>query len=296
MKRYSHLSYESSPYFLRGKALMIILAVMIPVAAIGGYLASRITAPESTQETAQQQPVIDSAALPSESELATWQQPSQAQPQHPEDAPPSQVGQQPSVAVSAERLAAKLKANPDDAQGWLLLARSYEFLQRYDESYKAFQRAIDLGVDDPDVLKSQQDVLARSKGQTAMAETTAPQAASSAGAAAVSVHVSLSSALAGKASPGDTVYVFARAPDGPPMPLAVVRKTVADLPVDVVLDDSMAMMPSRTISSFGQVIVQARVSKSGNALPQPGDLVSPAATVATASGDTLKLTIDHSRQ
>jgi hypothetical protein len=296
MNRYSHSSVASSSHLVGGKALMIILAVMIPVAAIGGYLASRITAPESPQDTVNEQPVIDSAALPSESELATWQQPSTGSAQHPEDAPPSQVSQQPSVEVSAERLAAKLKANPDDAQGWLLLARSYEFLQRYDESYKAYQRAIDLGVDDPDVLKSQQEVLARSKGQTDTGETTAPKDASTGGAAAVTVRVSLSSALAKGASPNDTVYVFARAPAGPPMPLAVVRKTVADLPAEVVLDDSMAMMPSRTLSKFDQVVVQARVSKSGNAMPQPGDLVSPAVTVATAAGEPLELTIDHPRQ
>jgi cytochrome c-type biogenesis protein CcmH len=103
--------------------------------------------------------------------------------------------------------------------------------------------------------------------------------------------VSLSPALAAKASPDDTVFIFARAAEGPPMPLAVLRKRVRDLPVTFSLDDSMAMTPAAKLSAFPRIIVGARISKSGNATPQTGDLQGTSAPVAnTASG--VKVTID----
>jgi cytochrome c-type biogenesis protein CcmH len=84
--------------------------------------------------------------------------------------------------------------------------------------------------------------------------------------------VKLSPKLAEKVSPGDTVFIFARAAEGPPMPLAVLRRQVRDLPVQFSLDDSMAMTPQLRLSGFSRVIVGARVSKSGSATPQAGDV------------------------
>jgi cytochrome c-type biogenesis protein CcmH len=86
------------------------------------------------------------------------------------------------------------------------------------------------------------------------------------------VTVSLSPALANRAGPNDTVFVFARAVQGPRMPLAVTRKQVRDLPATVVLDDSSALSPAMKLSSASEVIVVARVSRSGDASAQPGDL------------------------
>ena len=97
--------------------------------------------------------------------------------------------------------------------------------------------------------------------------------------------VQLAPALAAKAAPTDTVFIFARAAEGPPMPLAVLRKQVRDLPVAFALDDSMAMTSNMRLSAFPRVVVGARISKSASAAAQPGDLQGLSAPVASdASG------------
>ena len=103
--------------------------------------------------------------------------------------------------------------------------------------------------------------------------------------------VQLSSKLASRVSPDDTVFVFARAAKGPPMPLAVLRRKASDLPLEFSLDDSMAMTPAARLSAHPTVVVGARISKSGNATPQPGDLQGLSAPVPnTAQG--VAVTID----
>jgi cytochrome c-type biogenesis protein CcmH len=105
------------------------------------------------------------------------------------------------------------------------------------------------------------------------------------GAAAASIQgtVKLAPALKDKVSPEDTVFIFARAAEGPPMPLAVLRKKVRELPAKFALDDSMAMTPALKLSSFPRVIVGARVAKSGTATPQPGDLQGHSAPMAAGA-------------
>ena len=90
--------------------------------------------------------------------------------------------------------------------------------------------------------------------------------------AAVSGEVKLAPALAKGASPNDPVFVIARAAEGPKMPLAIVRKQVKDLPFTFALDDSLAMSPEMKISNFAEVVVTARISKTGSAMPAAGDL------------------------
>jgi cytochrome c-type biogenesis protein CcmH len=84
--------------------------------------------------------------------------------------------------------------------------------------------------------------------------------------------VTLNADLKGKADPEDTLFVLARAAQGPKMPLAILRKQVKDLPLKFSLDDSMAMSPQMKLSDFPKVVVVARISKSGTAMPQSGDL------------------------
>jgi cytochrome c-type biogenesis protein CcmH len=100
----------------------------------------------------------------------------------------------------------------------------------------------------------------------------APEKAAANSAAAITGKVSLSPALAGKVAPTDIVFILARAAQGPKMPLAVLRKQVKDLPLKFTLDDSMAMQPQLKLSGFDQVVVVARVSKSGTPMSQSGDL------------------------
>jgi len=103
--------------------------------------------------------------------------------------------------------------------------------------------------------------------------------------------VSLDSTLMSRVAPTDTVFVFARAASGPRMPLAIIRKQVSDLPIDFQLDDSMAMNPSMKLSKFPEVIVAARISKSGNAMPQSGDLKG-SSSVIKVGRENLKIIID----
>lgn len=116
------------------------------------------------------------------------------------------------------------------------------------------------------------------------AATAAPPAAmAAAGPAGVTGTVSLAASLRGKVSPDDTVFIVARPSDGSRIPLAILRKQVRDLPYQFTLDDSQAMSPATRLSNAATVIVVARISKSGQASAQPGDLEGVTAPVAVGS-------------
>ena len=111
---------------------------------------------------------------------------------------------------------------------------------------------------------------------------------------AISGTVSIAPSLAGKGSATDTLFVFARETSGPPMPVAIMRATKKDLPFTFRLDDSNSMMPSRTLSSVAMVIIVARLSKSGQAMPQSGDLEGMSQPVKPGT-DGVTIVIDHER-
>ena len=108
---------------------------------------------------------------------------------------------------------------------------------------------------------------------------------------ALSGTVSLSPSLASKVKPDDTVFIFARAAQGPRMPLAILKRKVSELPITFKLDDSTAMSDDLKLSKFANVVVAARVSASGNAMPQPGDLLGQLGPVS-ADTQGLKIVID----
>ena len=271
------------------------------------------------------------------------------------------------VVAMVEQLAQRLKSNPQDADGWAMLARSYSVMERNDEALAAYQKAIALRKDDPGLLVDYADALAvknrhslqgepmalvqralainpdHIKGlamagtdafvrkdfgkavkywgrveqigapesvlvqrvvaslqearklaglpplsgtaQALAAPPIAPSQASQpaapgAPAASISGTVSLSPALRAQVSSEDTVFIFAKAAVNGRMPLAAERKQVKDLPYTFTLDDSKAMSPAALLSGAGQIIVSARVSKSGNPMAQPGDLSGQSGPVA----------------
>ena len=111
--------------------------------------------------------------------------------------------------------------------------------------------------------------------------------------ASITVTVSASEEAMVASSDEQTVFVYAVASEGPPMPLAVSRLSVADLPATVTLDNSTAMIPNMTLSAFDSVTIGARISTTGNATAQPGDWATEASDVNPQSTDELELTIDQ---
>jgi cytochrome c-type biogenesis protein CcmH len=294
------------------------------------------------------------------------------------------------VAALVDTLAQRLKTRPDDVEGWVLLARSYNALGRYPEAADAFAHAVALLPDDPGLLADYADVLAMAQGRklagkpaelaqkalaldpnhkkslalaataameahdydgaialwqrlraqfpegsedasrmnaiiaevegmkgdtqtsssvaakpattapraaaapaapTRQATAPAPQAAPASG-PAIAGHVDIKPELAAQVALTDTVFIFARAADGPRMPLAALRVPAKQLPMDFRLDDSMGMGAGPKLSGAASVIVEARISKSGNAIAQAGDLSGKSAAVKPgASG--VKVTIDQ---
>ena len=129
----------------------------------------------------------------------------------------------------------------------------------------------------------------------AAAAAASPAASSQPAPAAIQVAVSLAEPLKSRANANQSLFIYAKAASGPPMPLAVKRLRVADLPITVTLDDSLAMTPEMRLSNFPQVMVGARISASGQAVPQSGDLEGEIGPVATAENFSLKVVIDHVR-
>jgi cytochrome c-type biogenesis protein CcmH len=259
------------------------------------------------------------------------------------------------------RLAARMKENPDDIEGWMMLGRSYAVMGRFPESSEAYAKAAARSPKDAQLLADYADSLAMAQGRTLegepekilkralaadpnnvkalvlagtaafdrgdkagavrlweralavvpaesqMAErlragiaeargsspvAQAPKAAKAAAKGArVSGTVKVDPKLAAKVAPDDTVFIFARAAEGPRMPLAILRRQGRDLPLQFTLDDSMAMAPQMNLSAFPRVVIGARVSKSANASAQPGDLQGTSAPIAVGS-ERVDITID----
>ena len=109
---------------------------------------------------------------------------------------------------------------------------------------------------------------------------------------ALRIEVSLLASLKQQARPNAALFIYATALTGPPMPIAIVRKKAGDLPVEVQLDDASAMLPGNTLSQHAEVQLIARISNSGNARPQSGDLIGRINAIATRHKGLIRLVID----
>lgn len=130
------------------------------------------------------------------------------------------------------------------------------------------------------------------KGEAGKQPSQAQVQPAASGGAQIAGMVKLSPALAGKVKPTDTVFVFAKAVSGPPMPIVVIRTQAKDLPQQFILNDSMAMTPTMKLSNFQEVVVGAKISKSGSATPQSGDLRGEVASVKVGTNN-VQLVIDN---
>lgn len=196
-----------------------------------------------------------------------------------------------------------LTNNPNSLKG-LALAGTAAFERRdYAVAIDYWTRARATAPPDSEFMRSLEQSIAeaRAAGGSSMAAagpSAVPAASASApqaqGAASISGRITLAPALAARAEPGDTLFVFARAAEGPRMPLAILKHSAADLPLSFTLDDSMAMAPELKLSGFANVVVGARLSKSGNAMPQSGDLEGTSAPLAGRSSG-IEIVIDTVR-
>lgn len=178
-----------------------------------------------------------------------------------------------------------LQVDPNNIKA-LALAGTIAFeRQNYPAAIGEWRRILTLVPPDSSVATGIQGSIRDAENRMAVAQKTGGSASpsaplSGAPAAGVGGTVTLDPSLARAASPGDTVFVFARAVDGPKVPLAMIKKTVAELPLQFALDDSMAMAPNFRLSQYQRVVVGARISKSGDAMPRAGDLEGLSATVS----------------
>jgi cytochrome c-type biogenesis protein CcmH len=264
------------------------------------------------------------------------------------------------IKASIQRLAERLKQQPNDLEGWLLLGRSLQATQQAEKAVTAYEFARKLAPDDPtvqayyaealaeanhgslegkpteiitDILQRHpnhkhglwlaglaaverkdfarakdywyklrsllpadsedahqiDNYLAELEGRLATETQTAVEPRSAG--KTIHVRVSVTEELRNRAAANDTVFIFARAAEGPPMPLAVSRKRAADLPVEVTLSDGMAMAPGLNLSSFDRIVIGARISKTGNAMPSPGDLQGLTDPVQAQNGGSYSVEI-----
>ena len=236
-------------------------------------------------------------------------------------------------AQSRALLEAALKKDPNNQRGiWLLGIADYQS-GKFDDAIGHWNRLIAMLPKDSAVVQSVRNQIARAEADrdgrpppaeqlvdaaTATASTgsaagagiastnaaadspraSAAGAAPPAGTAAtqgptLTVKVSLDPKLSGKVAAGDTLFVYAKAASGPPMPLAIQRMQAGQLPATVVLSEGMGMLPNMKLSQFPQVVIGARISKSGNAMAQSGDLQTLSKPIDVATATPITLTIDQ---
>ena len=179
--------------------------------------------------------------------------------------------------------------------GALLTAGSASYAEgKYADALKYWEQARKpLEANHPDLagLENAIATVRDKMGLPAKAVSTGPSVSATASTLNVSGQISLSAALKAKASPNEAVFVYATPANGDRMPLAIMKTTVSQLPMNFTLDDSTAMTPERKLSTAGEVFIKVRVSKSGNAMPQSGDLMGGSEGPVKVGSKGLKIEI-----
>lgn len=183
----------------------------------------------------------------------------------------------PSVGNLLDGLKAKLEKNPNDGDGWLLLAKSYQHLGRLQEARDAYANAV-----------------ANGSSETGFESLLSTSSSADTDTAGIALHgrVSVPESLAGSLSPDASIFVTAKSSDGSPMPLAVIRRTVADLPFDFELTDDQSMVRGRGLSSASDIIVSAKISSAGDALNADPGLETSVGPFPLSDAGFLELRID----
>jgi cytochrome c-type biogenesis protein CcmH len=197
------------------------------------------------------------------------------------------------AGAPAQLLSRALQIQPMHPKGLALSGSAAFGRSDYSAAIEYWQRLLMISADDQELSSALKTGIAEARARLGQPVDN-EQALAAGGEPTVEVKgdVRLSAQLSQFASPEDSVFIFARAAQGPGIPLAVVRVTVAELPYRFRLDDSMAMMPERKLSDFRQLVVGARVSKSGSAARSSGDLEGFSAAVTPDSGD-VRIVIDQ---
>ncbi|MGI9228403.1 MAG: c-type cytochrome biogenesis protein CcmI [Gammaproteobacteria bacterium] len=182
-----------------------------------------------------------------------------------------------------------LELDPDHKSGLWFAGLAAEQAGELQQALDYWQKLLPLMRDEPEPRERIQALITRV--ETELATDSAPAASEQT--VTVKVKVALAAELHEQAAAEDTVFIYARASNGPPMPLAIVTKQVKHLPAEITLNDSMSMLPGMKLSRFPVIDIVARISKSGDAKPQTGDLQGELRQIDnTAVGDTLSITID----
>jgi len=210
-----------------------LMAIVVPVVAIALY--ALLGRPEATHHVPNQQH-RDAGARPASAATS------------------SSTENIASVASLVSGLEERLKADPADANGWLLLAKTYSHLDRPEDAAMAYEKAVNLGMTD-------QDLEAKLDNSNAAAAVSP----------IIRGRLTIADSARGRLDPGDSVFIFAKSTDGSALPIAVLRKVAGDLPFDFELSDKQAMSAAANLSNTAVVTITARISKSGNAMrAEPG--------------------------
>ncbi len=200
-----------------------------------------------------------------------------------------------SLAGEPEQLVTRgLELSPNFPNGLWLAGMAAEQRQDFGAAHAYWTRLLPMIEDNPQSAQEVRNLIRiLEEREPALAESTV---ASAPAGRQLSVNVDITPELRAQASPDTAVFVYARAQQGPPMPLAVKRLTLAELPVALTLGDEDAMMPAMKLSGFDLVVVGARVSMTGNPVAQDGDFYTEIESVdSSAPPSQVELVIDRVR-